>query len=70
MQGLDDTVPPPPTDRITALARSVDLSGVTPFLSPVTFFLSENLWPATVLSVSLALVLLTTMIVVGWCRDA
>ncbi len=64
------TSPPRPTGRITALAGSVDLSGFAPFLSPVMFYLNENSWPAMVLIVSLAVILLTTLIVVGWCRDA
>ncbi len=71
MQGLNVKNPPRPADRITALAGSADLSGFAPFLSPVvSFFLNENSWPATTLIVSLAAVLLTTLIVVGWCRDA
>ena len=64
------TTPPRLADRVTALAGSVDLSGFAPFLSPVMFFLNENSWPAMTLIVSLAAILLTTLIVVGWCRDA
>jgi hypothetical protein len=69
MQGLNVTTPPA-GDRITALAGSVDLSEFAPFLSPVIFFLNENYWPAMTLIVSLAAILLTTLVVVGWCRDA
>ncbi len=47
-----------------------DHSGFAPFLSPVMFFLNENSWPAITLIVSLAAILLTTLIVVGWRRDA
>jgi hypothetical protein len=36
----------------------------------VMFFLNENYWPAMTLIVSLAAILLTTLVVVGWCRDA
>lgn len=64
------TTQPRGADRITALAGSVDLSGFAPFLSPVMFFLNENSWPAMTLIVSLAATLLTTLVVVGWCRDA
>jgi hypothetical protein len=70
MQGLNVTTPPRPADRITALAGPVDLSGFAPFLSPVMFFLNENSWPAMTLIVSLAAILLTALVVVGWCRDA
>ena len=70
MQGLNVTTPPRPADRITALAGSVDLSWSATFLSPVMFFLNENSWPAMTLILLLATILLTTLIVVGWCRDA
>lgn len=68
MRGLKVTTPPRPADRITALAGSVELPGFAPFLSPVTFFVNENSWPATTLIVSLAAILLAILIVVVWCR--
>jgi hypothetical protein len=70
MQGVDVTTLPRPADRITTLAGSLDLSGFAPFLSPVTSFSNENSWPTMTLIVSLAAILLTTLIVVVWCRDA
>lgn len=51
-------------DRITALAGSVDLSGFTPFLSPLMFFLNENLWPTMTLMVSLAAILLVAFVAI------
>jgi hypothetical protein len=53
-------------DRITAIAGSVDLSGFTPFFSPLMFFLNENLWPTMTLMASLVAILLTTLVMVGW----
>jgi hypothetical protein len=48
----------------------VDVSGLTPFFSPLMFFLNENLWPTMTLMISLAAILLTTLVMVGWRRDA
>jgi hypothetical protein len=70
MQGVNVTTLPRPADRITTLTGSADLSGFAPFLSPVTFFLNENSWPTMTLIVSLAAILLTTLVVVVCCRDA
>jgi hypothetical protein len=64
------TTPPRPADRITALAGCADVSGFTPFFAPVMFFLNENLWPTTTLMISLTAILLTTLAMVGWRRDA
>jgi hypothetical protein len=36
------TTPSRLADRVTALAGSADLSGFTPFLSPLMFFLNEK----------------------------
>jgi antibiotic biosynthesis monooxygenase (ABM) superfamily enzyme len=63
------TTPPRLADRITALAGSVDLSGLTPFLSPVMFSLNENSWPTMTLIMSLVAVLLITFVMVGWRKD-
>ena len=57
-------------DRITAIAGSVDLSGFTPFFAPVMFFLNENLWPTMTLMVSIAAILLTTLVMAGRRREA
>jgi hypothetical protein len=59
------TTPPRLADRINAIGGSVDLSGFTPFFSPVMFFLNENLWPTMTLIVSLAAILLTTFVIIG-----
>jgi hypothetical protein len=64
------TPPPRLADRITALVGSVDLSGFTPFFSPLIFFLNENLWPTTTLMVSLAAICLMIFVMVGWRRVA
>ncbi len=50
-------------DRITAIA-SVDLSGFTPFLAQLPFYVNENLWPTITLMVSLAAILLTLLVIV------
>jgi hypothetical protein len=57
-------------DRISALAGCVDVSGFTPYFSPWMFFLNENLWPTMTLMASLAAILLTTLVMVGWRRVA
>ena len=57
-------------DRITALAGSVDLSGFTPYFSPLMFFSHENLWPTMTLIVSLSAILLMILVMVGWRREA
>lgn len=44
--------------------------GLTPFLSPVMFFLYENIWPTMTLMVSLAAILLTLLVMVCWRREA
>ena len=62
------TTPSRLADRVTALAGSADLSGFTPFLSPLMFFLNENLWPTMTLMVPLAAILLMAFVVVGWRR--
>ena len=64
------TTPPRLADRVTAIAGSVDLSGFTPYFSPLMFFSHENLWPTMTLIVSHAAVLLTAFVVAGWRRDA
>jgi hypothetical protein len=64
------TTPPRLADRITALVGSVDLSGFTPYFSPLMFFSHENLWPTMTLIVSLAAILLMILVMVGWRREA
>ena len=64
------TTPRRPADRITAIAGCVDVSGFTPYFSPLMFFSNENLWPTMTLIVSHAAVLLTAFVVAGWRRDA
>jgi hypothetical protein len=64
------TTPPRLADRLTAIAGSMDLSGFTPFLAPLTFFLNENLWPTMTLVVTLATIFLMVFFMVGWRRDA
>jgi hypothetical protein len=59
------TTPPRLADRIAVLAGSVDLSGFAPFFAPLMFFLNENLWLTMTLMVSLAAVLLATLVIVG-----
>jgi hypothetical protein len=57
------TMPSRLADRITALGGSVDLSGFTPFFSPVMYFFSDNRWPTMTLMVSLVAILLTGYVV-------
>ena len=57
-------------DRITALAGSVDLSGFTPYFSPLMFFSHENLWPTMTLIMSRAAIFLMALVIFGWRRDA
>jgi hypothetical protein len=64
------TIPQRPADRITALAGSVDLSGFTPFLSPLMFFRNANSRPSMILIVSLVAILLMIFVMVGWRREA
>ena len=64
------TTPPRLACRITALAGSVDLSGFTPYFSPLMFFSHENLWPTMTLIVSLAAASLMALVIFGWRRDA
>ena len=64
------TTPRRPADRISAVAGCVDVSGFTPFLSPLMFFLNENLWPTMTLIMPLAAILLTALVMVGWRREA
>ena len=64
------TTPPRLADRITAIAGSVDLSGFTPFLSPVMFSLNENSWPTMTLIVSLVGILFVAFVIFGWRRGA
>ena len=64
------TTRPRLADRSTAIAGSVDLSGFTPFFAPVMFFLNENLWPTMTLMVSIAAILLTTLVMAGRRREA
>ena len=64
------TTPKRLADRISAVAGCVDVSGFTPFLSPLMFFLNENLWPTMTLIVSLAAILLTAFVMAGWRRQA
>jgi len=58
-----------PVDRVTVIAGSVDFSGFTPFLAPL-MSLNENLWPTMTLMVSIAAILLTTLVMAGRRRDA
>ena len=51
-------------DRITAIVGSADFSGFTPFLSPLMFFFDKSPWPTLALVVSLAAILLTTLVMV------
>jgi hypothetical protein len=62
------TTPPRLADRIAAIAGSVDLSGFAPFFAPAMFFSNENLWLTMTLILSLAAILLTTLVMVGWRR--
>ena len=64
------TTPKRLADRISAVAGCVDVSGFTPFLSPLMFFLNENLWPTTTLIVALVAALLMAYIIFGWRRGA
>jgi hypothetical protein len=64
------TTRPRLADRITALAGSVDISGFTPYFSPLMFFSNENLWPTMTLMVSLAAIVLVIFVMVGWRPDA
>jgi hypothetical protein len=64
------TTPRRPADRISALAGCVDVSGFAPFFAPLMFFSNENLWPTMTLMMSLAAILLTTLVMVGWRREA
>jgi len=60
------TTPSRLPDRITALTGSIDVFGFTPFLSPLIFFVNENLWSTMTLMASLAAILLTIFVVIGW----
>ena len=62
------TTPPRLADRITAIAGCVDLSGSTPFLAPLMFYLNENLWPTMTLIVVLVAAVLMAYIIFGWRR--
>ena len=62
------TTRPRLVDHITAIAGSLVLSGFAPFFAPLMFFLNDNLWPTITLMVSLAAILLTTLVMVGRCR--
>ena len=62
------TTPKRLADRISAVAGCVDVSGFTPFLSPLMFFLNENLWPTITLMISLAAILLMALAIFGWRR--
>ena len=64
------TTPPRLADRVTAIAGSVDLSGFAPFFARLMFFLNENLWPTITLMISLAAILLTTLVMAGRRREA
>jgi hypothetical protein len=59
------TTPHRPADRICALAGCVDVSGFTPYFSPLMLFSNENLWPTMTLIMSLAAILLTTFVIIG-----
>jgi hypothetical protein len=60
------TTPRRPADRISALAGCVDVSGFTPYFSPLMFFVDKSPWPAMTLIMSLAVILLMVFFMVGW----
>jgi len=64
------TPPPRLADRVTAIACSVDLSGLTPFFAPLMFSLNENLWPTITLTVLLAAILLIAFVIFGRRQEA
>ena len=64
------TTPRRPADRITAITGCVDVSGFTPYFSPLMFFSNENLWPTMTLIMSRAAIFLMALVIFGWRRDA